>query len=82
MGGGLVCRGDVLRGFALAGPDRKFVWADARIDSEAVVVSHPAVPDPQAVRYAWADNPVCNLNNQAGLPAVSFRTDDWTVAGS
>jgi sialate O-acetylesterase len=73
--GGLVCRGSELQGFAVAGADRKFVWAQARIDGDAVLVSSPSVPEPTAVRYAWADNPCCNLYNTAGLPASPFRTD-------
>jgi len=76
--GGLVARdGGPLAGFAIAGFDRKFVWADARIQGETVVVSSDQVSQPAAVRYAWADNPVCNLYNGAGLPASPFRTDDW-----
>jgi sialate O-acetylesterase len=75
--GGLVARGGKLTGFAIAGEDRKFVWADAVIDGEAVVVSAPSVPNPVAVRYAWDINPVCNLYNGAGLPAIPFRTDHW-----
>ena len=72
-----------LTGFAIAGADKKFRWAQARIVGDTVVVSHPEVPRPAAVRYAWADNPVCNLINAAGLPASPFRTDDWpmTTAG-
>lgn len=66
-----------LVGFAIAGADRKFVWADATIDGDTVVVSSPQVSEPVAVRYAWADNPVCNLYNKEGLPASPFRTDDW-----
>ena len=78
LGGGLVAKdGPRLKGFAIAGADRKFVWAIARIDDDTVVVSSPLVPRPVAVRYAWADNPVCNLFNEAGLPAAPFRTDDW-----
>ena len=74
--GGLESRGGPLRGFAIAGADKKFVWADARIDGEAVLVSSPQVASPAAVRYAWADNPEgCNLYNKAGLPASPFRTD-------
>ena len=74
---GLVCRGDRLRGFAIAGADQKFVWADARIDGHSVVVSSDAVRQPVAVRYAWGSNPDCNLFNKAGLPATPFRTDRW-----
>jgi len=66
-----------LKGFSIAGPDKKFHWAEAVIDGDQVVVSSPDVPFPIAVRYAWADNPVCNLFNEAGLPASPFRTDDW-----
>jgi sialate O-acetylesterase len=77
--GGLATPGNApLRGFAIAGADRKFVYADARLEGETVVVSSPQVPEPVAVRYAWANNPAgCNLQNQAGLPASPFRTDDW-----
>jgi len=65
-------------GFAIAGEDRRFVWGRARIIAEnQVEVWHEAVPKPAAVRYAWADNPVCNLQSSEGLPATPFRTDDW-----
>lgn len=74
---GLVARGEALKGFSIAGPDKKFHWADAVIEGDQVVVSAPEVLFPIAVRYAWADNPVCNLFNEAGLPASPFRTDDW-----
>ena len=66
-----------LKGFAICGEDHKFVWADATIDGNTVVVSSPAVPNPIAVRYAWANNPECNLYNGSGLPASPFRTDDF-----
>jgi sialate O-acetylesterase len=66
-----------LRGFAVAGEDRRFVWADARIDGGTVVVSSREVKTPVAVRYAWADNPDCNLGNLERLPASPFRTDEW-----
>jgi len=76
--GGLVAQGgEPLKGFAIAGEDRKFVWADARIDGDTVVVRSDKVAEPMAVRYAWADNPICNLFNKAGLPASPFRTDIW-----
>lgn len=65
-----------LEGFAVAGADHKFVWADAVIDGDTVVVTSSTVSAPVAVRYAWADNPVCNLYNKEGLPAAPFRTDD------
>ena len=67
----------VLMGFQIAGPDRVWHWADARIEGNEVVVSSPEVPQPVAVRYAWSINPVCNLFNSEGLPAWPFRTDDW-----
>jgi sialate O-acetylesterase len=78
--GGLTARGGALRAFSIAGEDRNFVWADAVIDGETVVVSSPKVPNPVAVRYGWADNPPCNLYNAAGLPATPFRTDSWPPA--
>jgi hypothetical protein len=65
-----------LIGFAIAGRDKRFVWADAKIVGETVVVSSPEVYDPSAVRYSWADNPRGNLRNGAGLPASPFATDD------
>lgn len=64
--------------FAIAGEDRKWHWADARVDGESVIVSSKAVPKPLAVRYAFSANPLgANLYNQAGLPASPFRTDRW-----
>ncbi|MDD4778076.1 MAG: sialate O-acetylesterase [Fermentimonas sp.] len=69
--------GKPLTGFSIAGPDKKFYWANAVIVGEQVVVSSPKVPFPLAVRYGWADNPICNLSNKTGLPASPFRTDDW-----
>lgn len=75
--GGLISKGDPLTGFAIAGKDRKFVWADAVIDGDTVVVSSPSVTQPTAVRYGWDANPACNLFNGENLPAVPFRTDDW-----
>jgi sialate O-acetylesterase len=71
--------GDKLTGFAVAGEDKKFVWAEAKIEGDTVVVSAPGVEKPVAVRYAWADNPDCNLYNGAGLPASPFRTDDFPM---
>ena len=77
---GFACPGGgVCKGFAVAGDDKKFVWADAKIDGETVVVSSAEVKQPTAVRYAWANNPECNLTNKAGLPASPFRTDSWPV---
>ena len=74
--GGLVARGGgKVEGFAIAGADGKFAWADATIEGQNVVVSSPAVPEPRAVRYGWADNPAVNLTNRADLPASPFRTD-------
>lgn len=75
--GGLEARGGTLEGFAVAGEDRVFHWATARIEGSEVVVSAPEVPHPEAVRYAWAGNPAATLYNKAGLPAIPFRTDDW-----
>ena len=76
--GGLVSKSSPLPSFVIAGPDRQFYPANAVIDGETVVVSSPQVATPIAVRYGWADDPVCTLYNQAGLPASPFRTDAWT----
>ncbi len=85
-GGGLVARDappGSLSGFAVAGADRKFVWAEATIEDGRVAVWSELVPGPVAVRYGWADNPAgANLYNREGLPASPFRTDDWPVASS
>jgi sialate O-acetylesterase len=65
-------------GFAIAGEDRKFVWAQAKIvGNDTVEVWSDDIATPVAVRYAWADNPVCNLTNRKDLPVTPFRTDDW-----
>ena len=72
--------GGKIKGFAIAGEDRKFVWADAEVHGDHVVVSSAQVEQPVAVRYAWADNPECNLINATGLPASPFRTDEWPLA--
>ncbi len=69
--------GEAPKGFAVAGADHVWHWADARIEGGVVEVSSQEVRFPIAVRYAWADNPECNLTNDTGLPASPFRTDDW-----
>jgi len=77
-GKGLVAKGGALKTFAIAGSDKMFFLAEAVIDGNSVVVRHPDVMYPVAVRYAWADNPEgCNLYNVEGLPASPFRTDVW-----
>lgn len=77
-GRGLACKGKVLKHFAIAGEDRKFVWADAVIRGDKVIVSSREVKSPVAVRYAWSNNPEdANLCNKEGLLASPFRTDDW-----
>lgn len=77
VGGGLITNdGEAPGSFAIAGADKKFVWAKAKIEGDKVMVWHDAIPDPKYVRYAWADNPVnANLYNKEGLPASPFRTD-------
>ena len=65
-------------GFEIAGEDQNFVWAEAKIyGKNKIKVSSPQVPKPVAVRYAWGDNPVANLQDRNGLPVTPFRTDDW-----
>ena len=78
-GSGIVVKGDrPLKQFAIAGADKKFVWAKAVIRNNRVEVWSDEVTDPVAVRYAWADNPDgANLYNKEGLPASPFRTDDF-----
>jgi sialate O-acetylesterase len=76
-GGGLIAKGGELKCFAIAGSDKKFVWANAKIKNGNVIVSSSNVLNPVAVRYAWADNPEgANLYNKEGLPASPFRTDE------
>ena len=77
--GGLEAKGGPLTGFAICGADKKFVWGKAEIQGDKVVVSNPDIAQPLAVRYGWADYPVVNLWNQAGLPATPFRTDDFPM---
>jgi sialate O-acetylesterase len=73
----LIAKGDTLQGFTIAGADKKFYPAKATIVGDKVIVTSTDVANPVAVRYAWANNPVCNLYNGANLPASPFRTDDW-----
>ncbi len=68
-----------LQGFAICGADHKWVWAEAKIDGDTVLLKAAGVNAPVAVRYAWADNPTCNLYNKVGLPASPFRTDDFPL---
>jgi sialate O-acetylesterase len=80
MGGGLSVKDKYgyLKGFAIAGADQKFVWAQAFFEGDKIVVYNASVKDPVAVRYAWANNPDdANLYNKEGLPASPFRTDRW-----
>lgn len=71
--GGLEFKGDKLEGFTIAGNDGKFEWADAKIVGETVELTSPKITAPVAVRYAWGNNPLCNLYNKAGFPAVPFK---------
>lgn len=74
---GLKANSGKLKGFAVAGEDKKFYWAEAKIKDGKIVVLSSKVPTPVAVRYNWADNPQGNLTNASGLPAAPFRTDSW-----
>ena len=80
LGGGLMAKSGKLTGFTIAGEDKVFHDADAEIHGETVVVSSSAVAKPVAVRFGWANYPVVNLWNKAGLPASPFRTDDFPKA--
>jgi len=77
VGKRLVARGEPLVGFAIAGDDKVFHAAEAAINGDTVVVKSEKVEKPVAVRYAWANNPICNLYNADGLPASPFRSDTW-----
>jgi sialate O-acetylesterase len=79
-GMGLQAHGGALQGFSIAGADKRFHHADARIEGDAVMVSSAEVDSPVAVRYDWANSPGGNLYNNEGLPASPFRTDDWPGA--
>ena len=80
VGSGLVAKGGgPLEGFSIAGADGEFVWAEASIIGDQVLASSPSVTEPARVRYAWANNPACNLYNREGLPAIPFRTDVESV---
>jgi sialate O-acetylesterase len=70
-------RGERIKGFKIAGAERAWHPAEARIEGGEIVVLSTAVPKPLEVRYGWADNPECNLYNRAGLPLTPFRTDAW-----
>jgi sialate O-acetylesterase len=76
-GSGLVSRGGPPTHFEISGKDRIFVKADAVIDGDTILVSSDSVKEPVAVRFAWHDTAEPNLFNEEGLPASSFRTDDW-----
>ncbi len=80
--GGLVAKGGPLSGFVIAGDDHKFIFAEAKIVGEMVVVSCAQVAHPVAVRYGWADFPKVNLFSAVGLPAAPFRSDDWPLPSS
>ncbi len=75
--GFLVKGGGAIKGFAIAGPDKKFFWAEAVIDNSDILVSSTFVHNPIAVRYGWGNNLEVNLYNNDGFPVVPFRTDDW-----
>lgn len=78
--GGLVAKDSTLKSFAIAGEDQHWVWANARIEGNTVVISSPEIQKPIAVRYAWADNPIASLYNGAGLAASPFRTDAFPLS--
>lgn len=71
---GLQMKGDVLKGFAIAGDDKKLVWASSQIDGDSVLVWNKLITKPSMVTYAWADNPDGNLYNGDNLPAIPFRS--------
>jgi hypothetical protein len=77
--GGLIAKDGAVKGFMIAGEDRKWMDGTARLDGNTAIVSNPDVSKPVAVRYAWGCNPAWSLMNGAGLPASPFRTDTWKI---
>lgn len=76
---GLVVKGKQLTHFEIAGADQKFVPAKAKVEGNAVVVWAPKINEPHAVRFAFTNTAEPNLFNKEGLPASTFRTDDWEI---
>ena len=76
---GLLCKGEKLAHFQIAGNDKVFVEAEAEIDGNTIIVYANAVKEPVAVRFAWSNTAEPNLFNAEGLPASCFRTDDWKI---
>ncbi len=77
-GSSLVAKGSELKGFEIAGEDKKFYYAQAKIEGNSIIVSNSKVNKPVSVRYGWSNAPIdANLFNQEGLPASPFRTDSW-----
>jgi sialate O-acetylesterase len=74
--GGLAVKGDTLKGFEIAGEDKHFVGANARIEGDSVVVTCDQIAQPKFVRYGWANAPTVNLTNGKGLPASPFTSED------
>lgn len=79
IGSGLVLKSTPTSGFTIAGEDRKFKVAQAVVQGDFIIVSHPEVKNPMAVRYAWGDFPDISLFNKDGLPSSPFRTDEWEI---
>lgn len=79
VGGGLTTKAGEVKGFTIAGEDKKFYNASAKIEGQTVVVTSDKVANPKAVRFGWANYPVVDLWNKEGFPASTFRTDDWPV---
>jgi sialate O-acetylesterase len=77
INGGLLAKDGPLTHFIIAGQDKQFERATAKIDGDTIVVSSFKVDKPVAVRYGWTNDAEPNLFNRAHLPASSFRTDDW-----
>jgi sialate O-acetylesterase len=77
IGDGLMVKGKQLKGFSVADENQKFIFADAEIEGNEIVVSSKKISKPVAVRYAWENNPEATLYNRNNLPAVPFRTDNW-----
>jgi sialate O-acetylesterase len=78
-GSGLVLQNDTAKVFSIAGSDKKFYWTNAIVRNNKLLVFNTKVKNPQAVRYAWGENPSVTLFNKEGFPAAPFRTDTWQL---
>jgi len=73
--GGLTVKGDKVKGFAVAGKNKVYYWADAKVSGDTVTVSSDKVPEPESIRFGWSNNPEINLFGKNGMPVMPFRLE-------